>query len=93
MKKVLIGIGSVAAGLLMSGCVATTEPGYSYGYTDYPTTYVTPAPVTGSIWIEGDLYNDHGHWRRHPGHWERRSHYESGSYNRWPGRNGYYRGY
>jgi hypothetical protein len=27
--------------------------------------------VTGGVYIEGDWYNDGGHWRRHEGRWER----------------------
>jgi hypothetical protein len=93
MKKLLIGLCSAAAGIVLTGCVATTEPGYSYGYTDYPATYVTPAPVSGGIWIEGDWYNDGGHWRRHEGHWERPPHsgarYHQGY---WTGRHEWHRG-
>ena len=80
MKKVLMGLCGLAGGLVFTGCVATTDPGYGYtGYSDYPATYVAPAPVVGGVWIEGDLYNDHGHWRRHPGHWDRRG-YSRGHY-------------
>lgn len=68
MKKVLIGLCSLAAGLVFTGCVASSGP--AYGYTDYPATYVGPAPV-GSVYIEGDWYMDGGHWRQHPGRWER----------------------
>lgn len=85
MKKVLIGLSSLVAGLVFTGCVATTDPGYGYyGYSDYPATYVGPAPV-GSVWIEGDWYVDGGHWRQHPGHWERPPYrgaqYHHGSWN------------
>jgi hypothetical protein len=70
MKKVLLGLGSLVAAFVFTGCVASTEPSYGYyGYSDYPATYVTP--VQGQVYIEGDWYNDGGHWRQHPGHWER----------------------
>jgi hypothetical protein len=69
MKKLMWGLCSVAAGLAFTGCVATTDSGYGYGYSNYPATYVAPAP--GQVWIEGDWYSDGGHWRQRPGRWER----------------------
>ncbi|MDB6058839.1 MAG: hypothetical protein JWO95_2683 [Verrucomicrobiales bacterium] len=86
MKKVLMGLCALAAGFVFTGCVATTDPGYGYsGYSDYPATYVSPTPVTGSIYIDGGSYYDGGNWRRHPGRWDR------GGYSR--GRYGGYQGY
>jgi hypothetical protein len=70
MKKLLLGILSVAAGFVFTGCVATTQPGYGYyGYQDYPATYYA-APAPGMVWIEGDWYIDGGHWHQHGGRWE-----------------------
>lgn len=93
MKHILMGIGCLGAALLFSGCVATTDRGYAYGYTDYPATYVAPAPVTGSVYIEGDWYLDGGHWRQYPGRWERPPH--SGAryhHGYWTGRHEWHRG-
>lgn len=70
MKKVILGLCSVAAGAAITGCVATTEPGYGYYDTGYyPATYYA-APAPGAVWIEGDWYMDGGHWRQQEGHWE-----------------------
>jgi len=69
MKKLLVGLSILVAGVVITGCVAERGPGY--GYSDYPATYVAPAPITGSVYIEGDWYNDGGHWHRHAGRWER----------------------
>lgn len=71
MKKVMLGLFSVGAAVALSGCVASTGPGYGYydsGY--YPTTYYS-TPVTGSVYIEGDWYRDGRNWHQHPGRWER----------------------
>jgi hypothetical protein len=73
MKKILIGLCSLVTGFVLAGCVAEHRSGY-YGYSDYPATYVAPAPAAGTVWIEGDWYMDSGHWRQHPGRWERPPH-------------------